>query len=64
MKILLKETVKALGKVGLIDVFFPTITKIAKVLLPKEGMVNVGRCRMLIEPRKSFSSTEKEHRTQ
>ena len=54
MKVLLKGIIEALGKAGLIDVFFPIGTKIVKILLPKEGMIKVGKHKMIIEPGKDL----------
>ena len=53
-KVLLRMMIVALGKVGLIDKFFHIGTRIAKFILPEEGMIEVGKYRMIINPKEDL----------
>ena len=53
-RVLLKMMIVALGKIGVIDKFFTIGTRIAKFILPEEGMIEVGKYKMIINPKEDL----------
>jgi len=53
-RVLLRTIIIALGKMGLIHRFFSIGTRIAKFILPEERTIEVGKYRMIINPKEDL----------